>query len=46
VCKFNGGKAGAPKGERNGAFKHGGNTQAAIALHRAAQALLREIAGA
>ncbi len=46
VCMFHGGRAGAPKGERNGAFKHGGSTQEAVALRRAAQALLREIAGA
>lgn len=35
---------GAPKGERNGAYKHGGETREAVALRRAAAALLREIA--
>lgn len=34
---------GAPKGERNGAYKHGGETLEAVALRRAAQALLREL---
>jgi hypothetical protein len=36
-------RSGAPSGERNGAFKHGGLTREAVALRRAAIGLLRAI---
>ncbi len=41
-CKLHGGAggSGAPKGERNGMWKHGGFTAEAIALRRAARNLL------
>ena len=43
-CKLHGGKSpGAPKGERNGAWKHGGDTNEAIALRQAASRLIRAI---
>jgi hypothetical protein len=34
VCRMHGGKGGAPKGERNGAYRHGRRTQAAAAERR------------
>ena len=34
---------GAPKGKANGNWKHGAHTNEAIALRRAAGALLREV---
>lgn len=43
MCRFHGGRAGAPKGEANGAFKHGGWTDEAVALRKAARALLKRI---
>jgi hypothetical protein len=44
---MHGGKSpGAPKGKGNGAWKHGGRTIEAVELRRAANDLLREIAGA
>ena len=39
VCRFHG--AGGPKGERNGAYKHGLHTAEALAERRAVSALLR-----
>jgi hypothetical protein len=52
VCRFHGARAGAPKGERNGAYKHGLFTQESIAdrrlvaeiaqYHRALNALLQD----
>ena len=44
-CRMHGGAkgSGAPKGERNGMWKHGGDTGEAIALRRAANRLLRRI---
>lgn len=44
VCRFHGAGGGAPKGERNGNWKHGGHTREAEAVRRAATRLLREIA--
>ncbi len=35
--------SGAPKGERNGMWKHGGHTNEAVALRRAARRLMKEI---
>jgi hypothetical protein len=35
--------SGAPKGERNGAYKHGGFTAEAIQLRREVAALLKSI---
>jgi len=40
---MHGANAGAPKGERNGMWKHGRDTNAAVALRRSAQQLLRAI---
>jgi hypothetical protein len=34
VCRMHGGKAGAPKGERNGAYRHGRQTGEANAARR------------
>lgn len=34
---------GAPPGQRNGMFQHGGHTMEAIALRRAASALIRKV---
>ena len=45
-CKLHGGRAGAPKGERNGNWKHGGDTREAVALRRAAGRLLKTIGAA
>lgn len=39
---MHGGKgSGAPRGERNGKWKHGGDTLEAVALRKAAHRLLR-----
>lgn len=46
VCRAHGGLSpGAPKGERNGNWKHGRDSNEAKALRRAANALLRTVAG-
>jgi hypothetical protein len=37
---------GAPKGERNGNWKHGGRTREAVALRRAVSRLLKDLADA
>jgi hypothetical protein len=43
-CRMHGGKnKGAPKGEANGNWKHGGETNEAVALRRAAGKLLKEL---
>ncbi len=41
-CKLHGGRAGAPSGRHNGAWRHGNQTKAAIAQRREIRALLRE----
>jgi hypothetical protein len=41
-CKLHGGRAGAPSGERNGRWRHGGETKEAIAQRRTVRVLLRE----
>ena len=44
VCRMHGGASpGAPKGERNGMWKHGGDTVEAVALRRAARRVLRVV---
>jgi len=43
VCYLHGGRAGAPRGERNGAFKHGGWSAEAIELRASARRLLKRI---
>lgn len=43
VCRLHGGRAGAPKGERNGAFKHGGWTDEAVELRASARRLIKRI---
>ena len=40
VCRFHGGRAGAPRGARNGAYRHGLYTKEAIAERQAVQAVL------
>lgn len=40
---MHGGKAGAPKGEANGAWRHGGDTLEAVALRREARKLMEAI---
>ena len=34
--------SGAPRGERNGAYRHGGHTVEAVAFRRQCRAVLRE----
>ena len=41
-CILHGGRAGAPSGERNGNWKHGGTTKEAKAQRRMIRTLLRE----
>ncbi len=41
VCRFHGAGGGAPKGKRNGQYRHGLYTQEAIAERRALSALRR-----
>ena len=45
VCRVHGGAkgSGAPRGERNGSFKHGGFTKDAIELRRTANLLLQDL---
>ena len=50
VCRFHGARGGAPKGKRNGMYRHGLYTQAASALNaritdlqRESRALLRRL---
>ncbi len=43
VCRFDGGRAGAPKGDANGAFKHGGWTDEAVVLRKAARRLVKRV---
>jgi len=43
-CRLHGGKgSGAPSGERNGAYKHGGETKEAVALRQSVSRLLKAI---
>ena len=45
VCRMHGGtNKGAPRGEGNGAYRHGGETKEAVALRAAARRLLRALA--
>ena len=41
-CILHGGRAGAPSGPRNGAWRHGGKSNEAKAQRKAVRALLRE----
>ena len=41
VCRMHGARGGAPKGERNGAYRHGGYTQEAVAASQYVRALVR-----
>ena len=43
VCRMHGARGGGPKGERNGAYKHGAFTVEAINLRREVAALLKSI---
>ena len=46
VCRVHGGHgSGAPKGERNGMWKHGGDALEAVALRSEARRLLDALAG-
>lgn len=42
-CRFHGSRAGAPKGEANGSYRHGGKTYEAVELRREASRLLTAI---
>lgn len=42
VCRFHGARGGAPKGEANGAYRHGLYTAEAIEERRTLRKLLRE----
>jgi hypothetical protein len=42
VCRCHGARGGAPEGEGNGRYKHGGFTKAAMAERRALSKLIRE----
>ena len=42
VCRCHGARGGAPPGERNGRYRHGGRTKAALAEHRALSKLIRK----
>ncbi len=41
VCRMHGARGGAPKGERNGAYRHGGYTQEALAASQYVRALVK-----
>ncbi len=43
VCRYHGAGGGAPKGKRNGQYRHGLYTQEANAERRAVTALLRQV---
>lgn len=45
VCRFHGAGGGAPTGQRNGAYRHGMETNEARAERRALRALLGEARG-
>ena len=45
VCRSHGAFGGAPKGERNGMWKHGGDTLEAVALRLATRRLLDAVTG-
>ncbi len=42
VCRFHGARGGAPRGTRNGAYKHGDHTKEAIEAQRVIRELIRE----
>ena len=44
MCRLHGGRAGAPKGEANGAYRNGIWTGDAIALRKSAAKLIRRVA--
>lgn len=41
VCRFHGARGGAPKGEKNGAYRHGNFTKEAISRRQALRVLHR-----
>jgi len=41
VCRMHGARGGAPKGERNGAYRHGVYTQEALAASQYVRAMVR-----
>ncbi len=41
VCRMHGARGGAPKGKRNGAYRHGGYTQEVLAASQYVRALVR-----
>ncbi len=43
VCRFHGAGGGAPKGKRNGAYRHGGYTQEAVAASQYVRAMVRQL---
>jgi hypothetical protein len=42
VCRFHGGRAGAPEGKRNGMYRHGARTKEMMAFREEVANLLRE----
>jgi hypothetical protein len=42
VCRMHGARGGAPKGRRNGNYRHGGRTAETVATQRAISQLLRQ----
>ncbi|WP_443025903.1 hypothetical protein [Sphingomonas sp. RB1R13] len=43
VCRMHGGRSGAPKGEANGSWRHGGWTSEAVELRREVSRLLSAV---
>jgi hypothetical protein len=43
VCRMHGGKGGAPRGERNGQYRHGRCTIEAMEMKREARAAARQV---
>jgi hypothetical protein len=43
VCRFHGARSGAPKGVRNGAYKHGRHTKEAVEERRQVKELISQV---
>ena len=43
VCRFHGARAGAPRGERNGQYKHGLCSKESIQARKQLRALLKQV---
>ena len=42
VCRCHGARGGAPKGKRNGAYRHGLHTADGVSIRRATQEMIRQ----